>query len=149
LQPGNPTRIEAFLLAGITVRTNNLNGQSARDIGQLWADFFAQDLTKKIQGKISGELICAYTEYESDMSGPYTTVLGYRVSPGQEQPAGIVVVEMKASPAVVYESPNAEPGTVLETWKKIWLGGLSRSYQTDYDLYAGDGTVQTFVSVAP
>jgi predicted transcriptional regulator YdeE len=145
----NIAQMPAFYLAGISVRTSNLNGESARDIGNLWATFFTQHIAAQIKGKRSDELICAYTDYASDMNGPYTAVLGYQVDPGEEQAADISVVQVKACTAAMFESASAEPATVLATWSKIWTSVLNRAYQTDYDLYTAEGNVKTFVSIAP
>jgi predicted transcriptional regulator YdeE len=147
--PVNIAQMPAFYLAGISVLTSNLNGQSAQDIGNLWATFFTQHLAAQIRGKLTDELICAYTDYASDMNGPYTAVLGYQVDPGEEQAADIIVVQVKACTAVMFESANTEPATVLETWNKIWTSGLHRAYHTDCDLYTADGRVKTFVSINP
>jgi predicted transcriptional regulator YdeE len=146
--PVNIAQMPAFYLAGISVRTSNLNGQSAQDIGNLWATFFTQHLAAQIRGKLTDELICAYTDYASDMNGPYTAMLGYRVNQ-EEQPTGITVVPVKACTAAVYISDNAEPATVLATWNKIWTSNIHRAYTTDYDLYTADGSVQTFVAIVP
>lgn len=52
---------QAFKLVGISVRITNLNGQSAKDIGQLADTFFSQQLITKIPNKIGDDvLFCLY-----------------------------------------------------------------------------------------
>jgi predicted transcriptional regulator YdeE len=47
----------------------------------------------------------------------------------------------------VFNSPDARPETVLQTWMQIWKSDIPRAYQTDFDVYLQDGRVETFVSV--
>ena len=72
--------LDAFTIVGIAVRTTNQHGQSQVDIGQLWQKFIQEKTIDKIPHKISSEIYCVYTDYESDFNGPYTTIIGCRVS---------------------------------------------------------------------
>ncbi len=71
--------LEDFEIVGIAVRTTNQNGQAEKDIGTLWENFYKDESIAKIEGKISEDLYCIYTEYEKDHLGAYTTILGYQI----------------------------------------------------------------------
>ena len=139
--------LDKFIIIGLTLRTTNQGGQSQQDISALYANFFSNNLSDKIHGKISTDLICAYTEYESDMNGPYTVLLGYKVSDTAVTPEGLQSILVPAMNYQVFNSPDARPETVVQTWMQIWKSDIPRAYQTDFDVYLQDGRVETFVSV--
>jgi len=139
--------LESFNIAGISVRTTNLAGQSQVDIGNLWARFFAGNITAMIPAKLSNDLICAYTEYESDMNGFYTVILGYKVDECYIVSNEISVVSVPFSTYQVYISTDAKPETVVQTWMQIWQSDIPRAYQTDFDIYLQDGRVESYISI--
>ncbi len=73
-------KIEPFKVIGIAVRTTNENGKSAQDIGQLWGKFMSEGISDKIPNKINDTIFSIYTNYESDHTKPYDTILGCKVS---------------------------------------------------------------------
>ena len=139
--------LENFHIAGISVRTTNLAGQSKVDIGNLWARFFTGNITAMIPAKLSDDLICSYLDYESDMNGWYTVILGYKVAQSDNVTNEISVVNVLSSKYQVFISADAKPETVVQTWMHIWQSDIARAYQTDFDLYLPDGRVETYVSV--
>lgn len=83
--------IEPFQVIGISVRTTNENGQSAKDIGQLWDKFMSEGISDNIPNKIDDNVFSIYTNYESDQTKPYDTILGCEVSSLKNIPDGMVV----------------------------------------------------------
>ncbi len=145
--------LEDFEIVGISVRTTNQNRQAENDIGKLWQRFYANDPTAQIENKISEDLYCVYTDYESDYSGAFTTVLGYKVKPGTLPPSGLIRKVILSSFYEVFISEGPLPSTVQETWKTIWNTDLKRRYTADFDVYGAHSknpekaTVRTFVSI--
>lgn len=139
--------LDKFTLIGLAVRTTNQGGQSQKDISDLYGRFFSNQFADKIPGKISADLICAYTQYESDMNGPYTVMLGFKVSDNVKAPEGLDMIIIPAMNYQVFTSSDAKPETVVQTWMKIWQSEIPRAYQTDFDIYLQDGRVETYVSV--
>jgi predicted transcriptional regulator YdeE len=139
--------LEKFTLIGITVRTTNQGGQSQKDISDLYGNFFSNQIADKIPGKISADLICAYTKYESDMNGPYTVLLGFKVSDNVKAPEGLDMIIVPEMIYQVFTSSDAKTETVVQTWMKIWQSEIPRAYQTDFDIYLQDGRVETYVSI--
>jgi predicted transcriptional regulator YdeE len=72
------SRIESFKIVGISVQTTNQDGKAAVDLGNLWGKFFAENISSKIKNKISNDIYSIYTDYESDFTGKYTTIIGFK-----------------------------------------------------------------------
>ncbi|GAA3972624.1 GyrI-like domain-containing protein [Mucilaginibacter dorajii] len=126
---------KGFFLQGISVRTTNQNGQSAKDIGDLWGRFMADDVIEKIEDRITDSIYCIYTDYESDHTGPYTAVLGCPVSSLDNMPAGLISVTVPASEYVRYIAKGRLPDCVAETWQEIWNTSFNRTYKADFDVW--------------
>jgi predicted transcriptional regulator YdeE len=147
--------LEDFEIVGISVRTTNQNQQAEKDIGMLWQLFHANDPTARIEYKISEDLYCVYTDYESDYSGAFTTILGYQVKPGTLPPSGLVRKVILRSAYQVFISEGPLPATVQQTWMDIWKSDLKRRYTADFDVYGPHSKnpekaiVRTFVSIEP
>ena len=84
------TKLEAVRIIGIAVRTTNENGQAAKDIPALWDKFMKEGILNKIPNKINNDVYSIYTDYESDYTKPYTTILGCKVSSFDGLPEGLV-----------------------------------------------------------
>jgi predicted transcriptional regulator YdeE len=147
------TALETIYIAGISVRTTNQTGQSGADIGSLWQRFFSEDITSKVSNKVSEDLYCIYTDYESDHTGAYTTILGYPVEKRIRIPENLVLVSIPAGTYRCYTSEGTLPDCVFATWQHIWQTATNRSYKADFDVYGpeahdrNNARVQTFLSV--
>ena len=97
-----------FFLLGISTRTTNQNGQAAKDIGDLWCQFMDNNILPQIKDRVSDEVHCVYTDYETDHTGPYTAVLGCKVNSLDNIPEGLV-------------SLSVAPGTYVKFTAKSWL----------------------------
>ena len=62
--------IQKFNVIGISVRTTNENGQSAKDIEALWVKFWGEEIQKQIPNKVNDDIYAVYTDYETDFNGP-------------------------------------------------------------------------------
>lgn len=132
--------IPAFHFIGIEVRTNNQNNKSKQDIAALWGRFFAERIAEKITGKTSTDIYTVYTDYESDYTGNYTTLLGFKVASLNDIPPGLTGRSFGPANMVYYEVKGKLPEAVVETWKDIWKtnDGLERSYTFDLEVYGPD-----------
>jgi predicted transcriptional regulator YdeE len=90
---------------------------------------------------MDSSIIALYTDYETDEHGPYTYVLGAKVSAASKIPQGMVARRVPAGRYAVFTSdrgPVAEVG--LNTWKRIWAlpqsnPEIHRNYKTDLEVY--------------
>ena len=147
-------RVEKFQLAGILVRSKTaLDVQN--DIGLLWHRFQTEKIAEKIQNKLSDDIFCAYTAYESDYKGRYTTFIGCKIPLTENCPAGLELLVVQSADYHVYTQTGKVPEIVIEMWSEIWSSPIPRAYQTDFDVYSSHSlspdevSVQTFVSIIP
>ena len=132
----NKVTIKPFKIIGISVRTTNENGQSAKDIGALWNTFIAEGILDKIPNKIDNTIYSIYTDYESDYIKPYTTILGCKVSSIEEIPTGMIAQTFDGGNYTKYVSKgDLTKGVVYEEWLKIWNSNLKRAYTADFEVY--------------
>lgn len=146
-------KIEEFYVVGISIRTTNENQQSAKDIPSLWQKFFSDKIADQVPNKINNELYCLYTDYESDFTKPYTTILGVAVKNLDFIPPSLVGLKI---PSANYDQTSIQgdlhQGIVINEWNKIWSSGMKRAYSIDFECYsfgqaAEDTQVNIFISI--
>ncbi len=145
---------DSFKVIGIKVRTTNENGQAAKDIGELWNRFMSENVGANIPNKVNESILSIYTNYESDHTKPYDTILGCIVSSLDEIPEGMVGHEFNQSNYVPFKAQgNLSEGVVYSKWTEIWNQDLDRTYSGDFEVYgekAQDPTnaeVEIFIAV--
>lgn len=145
--------LESFTIVGISVRTTNQNHQSQRDITKLWEIFFRNNVIEMIPDRVSDDIYCIYTDYESDYTAEYTTVLGCKVSSHLNIPVNLIVKEIPTSKYNKYISEGELPYAIGRTWAHIWQSDIDRRYAADFDVY-GEGAkdpknakIMTFLSI--
>lgn len=155
-ETNNTKSIEKFYIVGISTRTTNKDGQSAKDIEALWTKFWGDDIQKQIPNKISDEIYAVYTDYETDFTGYYTTIIGLHVSSLNDIPKDFVGIIIETSIYQKFVSKGKMPEAVFNTWLEIWGNenlNLKRDYKADFTIhgkkyYDGDNAeVETFISV--
>jgi predicted transcriptional regulator YdeE len=126
-----------FKIIGISTRTTNKNNQSQEDLGKLWMRFFSDNVIEKIPNKSSFEIISLYTDYKSDFTEEYTTLIGLPVSTLDEIPAGMVGREFQAEHFQTLTAQREMPKAVVDTWATIWArdNELNRKYTYDFEVY--------------
>lgn len=149
-------KIAPFQIIGISVRTTNEKGQAASDIGSLWEKFMTTGISEKIPNKISEEVFSIYTNYESDHTKPYDTILGCKVSSLENIPEDMIGQSFKGGTFAKFISKgDATQGVVYQTWTEIWNTNLERLYTADFEIYGEKATdiknakVDIFVAVKP
>ena len=104
-----------FKVIGVSIRTTNANSQSQQDLGKLWGQFFAENIIEKIPNKISSNILCIYTDYESDYTGEYTTIIGVPVSTLDEVPNGLIGREFEAGNFLKFVAKGEMSNAVVNT----------------------------------
>ena len=129
-------KIEPFNLIGLAIRTTNENGQAAQEIADLWGRFMGENILEKIPNKIDNTIYSLYTEYESDHTKPYTTILGCKVENLDHVPEGM---KGKSFTGGEYVKMTAKgdlmQGLVANQWYKIWEMDLDRVYSADFEVF--------------
>jgi len=146
--------IQKFSVIGISTRTTNQNGQSAIDIEALWGKFWGEEIQKQIPNRVSDDIYAVYTDYETDFTGAYTTVIGLAVSSLDLIPEGFAGLSIDTAVYRKFVSKGKMPEAVFNTWLEIWQSeNLNRAYLADFTIhgkkyYDGDkAEVDTFISL--
>jgi len=126
-----------FKIIGISTRTTNKDYQSKDDIGKLWGRFFAENIIDKVPNKKSFEIITIYTDYKSDFTDEYTTIIGVPVLTLEEIPSGLVGREFKSDNFKKFIAKGEMPKAVIDVWSDIWKreNELNRKYSYDFEVY--------------
>lgn len=148
------SNIEAFRIIGISIRTTNENGQSTKDIGELWKKFVTEGILGKIPNKIDNTVYSIYTDYQSDHNEPYTTILGCKVQNIETLPDGMIAKTFSGGNyAKFVVNGDITKGAVFVEWLKIWEMDLNRTYTADFEVYGEkaqnptDAEVEIFVAI--
>lgn len=125
-----------FDVIGISVRTTNENGQCGIDIPALWKRFFAENVMEKIPNKVDSSIYSVYTDYESDFTKPYTTILCCKVKNLNTIPKGMIGRRIGGGKFSKFTaSGDLNQGVVFSEWQKIWTSKLDRKYTADFEVY--------------
>ncbi len=137
-----------FYIIGISVRTTNENNQVAKDVPALWERFMVEGVIDKIPNKVDSTVYCMYTDYESDHTKPYTTILGCKVTTIENVPHGMVAKHVEAGHyGEINLQGNLLNGLVYNAWISIWNANLDRKFTTDYEVYAQNNNDMTNAAV--
>ena len=128
---------DAFHIIGIAIKTTNANGQAAQDMGALWGQFFAQQISNQISAKLSDDIYMVYTDFESDYTGRYTAIIGHKVPALNNIPERLIGRTFPAGKYQHFEAKGAMPEAVGTAWQQIWEQDkhLNRAYIADFDVY--------------
>ncbi|MNK24805.1 Bacterial transcription activator, effector binding domain [compost metagenome] len=131
------TQQKGFKIIGISTQTSNRDGKASEAIGALWGQFISENLLEKIPNQLDSDIVCIYTDYESDYTGKYTCLLGLKVSSLENVPSGLVGREFEGGNFQSFLAKGNLPQAIVETWNSIWEQDktLNRSYTYDYEVY--------------
>jgi len=132
-----------FFIIGIEVRTNNRDEMTDKGkIGPQWQKFYSQNIPAQIPHKKNDQVLAMYTDYESDVNGEYSYILGAEVDSLASIPAGLVGRRVPDAKYAVFSSERgAIPGIIIDVWKRIWnYKVVERAYQTDFEIYGKNST---------
>ncbi len=128
--------ITPFKVIGITIRTTNENQQGAKDIPALWDRFMSENIVSKIPNRLEDAVLSIYTNYESDYTKPYDTILGCKVSTLDEIPEGMIGASFDGGEYEKFVSKgDLHKNVVYDTWVEIWNTDLNRAYTADFEVY--------------
>jgi predicted transcriptional regulator YdeE len=132
-----------FFIIGIEVRTNNRDEMTDKGkIGPQWQKFYSENILSKIPGKRGDSVLATYTDYESDVNGEYSFIIGSEVDSLANIPAGLVGREIPAAKYAVFSTARGSiPGIIIEVWKRIWeYKDAERAYRSDFEVYGKDSS---------
>ena len=135
MAPSELTIHEPIVVAGLSVRTTNgeeTDPARAR-IPALWGRFFAEGHAARGQGPIYS----VYSDYESDVNGAYTVLVGRKVGEAESAEGAVTI---PPGSYLVFTSRGEMPEAVQRGWGEVWRyfsapGTPRRSYAADFELY--------------
>ncbi len=128
---------------GRAVRTSNTRERdpATAALPELWARFMALPREGAAIPSATSPIYSVYTEYESDLHGTYTVILGSEdlhegLLPEFADPTVIV----PAGRYLVFTSTGEMPAAVLTAWQQVWPyfsrpGAPERAYTTHFEYY--------------
>ncbi|PCH69072.1 MAG: AraC family transcriptional regulator [Bacteroidetes bacterium] len=128
-------QLNSFKVIGISVITTNENSQAMTDMGQLWNNFYSQNIISKIPDKISNDVYSIYTDYESDHTGAYTAIIGCKVNSLDTIPEGLIGKAFNGGKYIKLIAKGKMPDAVINIWKEVWNKNFIRKYTADFEVY--------------
>ena len=136
-------------IAGLAARTSNARemdpGKAA--IPGLWQRF----MQEQPKAGASAAVYSVYTEYESDVNGAYTVVIGRQADIGA---IAEKTVTIPAGKYLEFTSTGEMPAAVVNGWKQVWeyfarSEAPARAYTADFEVYdpATPETVKIWIAV--
>ena len=128
--------ISPFHVIGISVRTTNQNGQAAKDIALLWDQFLQENILELIPGKVDNTIYSIYTDYESDHTRPYTTIIGCKVHQLDVIPEGLTGKSFNGGKYIKLSSRgDLTKNLIANQWYQIWEMDLERVFTADFEVF--------------
>jgi predicted transcriptional regulator YdeE len=134
--------LPAFDMIGIEARTSfQKEHEGAGTFEKQWGRVHRETVISSIPNRADNEVLSLYTDYESDLYGEYTFVIGARVTSTDTVPEGMVARHVPAANYCVFTSDRGPIGEiVIDTWKKIWESDCARSYRYDFEVYGANAS---------
>ena len=134
--------------AGKEMRTSNEIERAEGRIAKFWKEFMSTNGLDLIAGKVNrSALYGIYYNYESDMDGEYSFMLGAEVIDKDTlQPASILTLDIPAQHYAVFTAGGLHE--IRNTWREIWSSDLKRAYGFDFEEYEPEfNQVKIYISI--
>ncbi len=148
-------KLHPFHVIGISVRTTKKNDQFEKDIPALWNTFMSENMIDQIPNRLEDTIYALYTDYESDHTEGYTTILGCKVKNLDTIPTGMTGIHIEKNTYSRFTAKgDITKGVIYDKWVTIWETDLKRTYTTDFEVYGEDALnpkdaeVDIFVAIA-
>lgn len=137
--------VESFIVTGLSVRTQNsdeFNEKTAK-ILTLWQKFYTSELAT------NANIFSVYSNYDSDVNGPYTVTVGVESDYAQTQLSSVTI---QAGNYLVFQGTGPMPATVVETWQQVWAFFETstehrRKFISDFEAYSGPDQVAIYIGL--
>ncbi|MDQ0242636.1 putative transcriptional regulator YdeE [Bacillus fengqiuensis] len=133
--------LEEKKVTGIGCRTSNqLEASGEGSIPKLWGEFYRRQQGNSIPNKTNECILGVYTDYETDVNGMYTMMIGSEVHTEDDVPSELIYTTLPASKYAVFTSEKGYVAEVVpQTWASIWKwfrqSNIQRAYKADFELY--------------
>jgi len=128
---------DPVVVDGLAVRTTNADEADPRRarIPALWERLYQEGHSAAAEGPVFG----VYTDYSTDVTGPYTLIVGGASAAVSPAPP-LMRVLIPAGRYLAFTSKGDVPSAVVAGWQGVWEyfarpGAPQRAYTTDFELY--------------
>ncbi|GAE32549.1 GyrI-like domain-containing protein [Alkalihalobacillus hemicellulosilyticus] len=134
-------KLDSFYFAGVGTKTSNEKEVTAEGvIPKMWEQFYQQSISDVIENKKDNTVLALYSDYETDVNGPYFFRIGHQLQSRSDQNGGIELKEIPAAEYIVFTSQKGPISEVVpQLWQEIWnyfsTSSESRSYSGDFEIY--------------
>lgn len=135
---------EEIIVVGLAKRTSFKGDLYKKDLAELWQQFFAEGIIKKISQPLDDSIYAVYFDYENEDRGEYTAVVGVAVKKTDCIPENCVLVIINKGNYRVFLPGNSGPSEIQKTWGNIWMLSkteFKRNFKTDFDKYTNEKVV--------
>jgi predicted transcriptional regulator YdeE len=122
-------------VAGIIIRTSNIDPNMKKSIGETWQRFFVGGVYQSISSKENDNSIGLYTNYENKVNGAYDVMVCCEISKEEKLPTEINVKIIPEGKYAKFVTKGHIEKAVAECWAKIWATDLDRKYSFDFEEY--------------
>lgn len=143
----NIVEIEEFNIIGLSVKTKNKDGKAREDIKTLFGNLIKEDVIDAIPGKLTYEIFCIYTDYESGDKGEFLAVVGCKTESLNDIPEGFIGRKIEKSLYRHYKIEDSNPDKVAKLWQEISASNTDRKYTTDFEVYGENADINIYISV--
>jgi predicted transcriptional regulator YdeE len=142
------------LVAGINLRTTHrieAVAQTAK-IPALWRRFFVDKVGDQIPDRQAETAVLAvYANYEHDDSGPYSLLIGHRVTTLEQTPKGMSGIWLLPGRYLRFDAAGRSFEYPADAWQEIrryfsLSHEYERAYTADYEIHGVDG-VAIYISI--
>lgn len=146
----------AMHLIGRSVRTSNAleMDASTAQIGALWQQFNAQELSANTAVTNPGVIFGVYSDYESDHNGTYTLSVALETEAGAPVPQGFNAIAIPPATFLVFSAEGPIPQATIGLWQEIWQyferhTDTPRAFDYDFELYSAQqpDKVDIYISI--
>ncbi|MNE66937.1 Bacterial transcription activator, effector binding domain [compost metagenome] len=95
-----------------------------------------EKVLETIPNKVDNSVYSIYTEYESDHTKPYTTILGCKVENLDEIPDGMIGKSIEGGNYLKMSAKgDLMKGLIINKWIEIWGMELDRVFTADFEVF--------------
>ena len=150
--------LDALHVVGLKIITSNDNESSpdTAKIPALWQQFFSENIEEQIPDrKPGGNILGVYSDYDSELRGVYSVIVGREVTAIQKLPADMAAVTIPAARYLVFSDEGEMPKIIYSLWQSIWEyfadnSDHRRLYTADFERYPADESsrVEIYIAIA-
>ncbi|GGY76883.1 transcriptional regulator [Cellvibrio zantedeschiae] len=146
----NIVQVSEKTIVGLGARTNNKDEMNpgTGKIGPLVHQF---DANVQVDYRGGARVYSVYHEYESDVSGNYSVLVG--ADKVDSSSVELIEVKIQEGNYLVFTAQGQVPHIVIETWGKIWTYFASpncshtRAYLTDFEFYKSQNEIEIYIGI--